>query len=183
MAEVLVPRQVVQAVELIRNHPGVRDVRIAASQPAADGVSVEVDLHVELPSRSSVRGESKNGVRSIETATLWFSGNYPVLAPAIALRDDFDRSLPHIIPGFPTGPVIPCVYDGDLSDILQRGGIWAIIDHLCAWLDKEATRAVIDPKKGEEPIWSDELRDCIVARASEFQQYGDGDGPPFRVFY
>jgi hypothetical protein len=183
MAEVHVPKQIARTIELIKRHPGVKDARIHGSQPSAVHILVEVDLIVELPSKWAASGESSTGVRSVETAIFCFPRDYPVEIPAVLLREDFNRSLPHIVPGHPTGPVVPCIFDGNLSDLLQRGGIWAIVDQLGTWLDKAATNALIDPDQGWEPIRRDELHDCIVARASELQQYGNGDGPPFRAFH
>lgn len=183
MTESQIPRQILRIVELIKKHPGVEDARMLHDQSTADWTSVAVDVTVELPSRSMAHGESPNGVRSVETAFFRFRTGDLVRAPTIALREDFDRSLAHIIPGFPTGQVIPCVFDGDLSELLQRGGIWAIIDHLLDWLDKAATDDLIDRNQGWEPIRRDELRDALVARASDLQQYGEEDGPPFRALY
>ncbi len=183
MTESQIPRQILRIVELIKKHPGVEDARMLHDQSTADWTSVAVDVTVELPSRSMAHGESPNGVRSVETAFFRFRTGDLVRAPTIALREDLDRSLAHIIPGFPTGQVIPCVFDGDLSELLQRGGIWAIIDHLLDWLDKAATDDLIDRNQGWEPIRRDELRDALVARASDLQQYGEEDGPPFRALY
>lgn len=43
--------------------------------------------------------ERPSGVRPLEEVTFRFGAGYPVLAPEIRLRADFNRSHPHIQPG------------------------------------------------------------------------------------
>jgi hypothetical protein len=174
--------QVQRAVSLLQKHRYVLSARIVEVDGKIGLTRVAVELPVELPSGWVAQRQSPNGVRSVETVTFNFSTAYPLRAPLITLRDDFNRSLPHIYPGSAPGPVRPCIYDGDLSELLQQGGIWAIVDHLCHWLDNAATDSLIESRQGWEPIRRDEVGDWIVANAGDLQHFGDQKGHPFHVF-
>lgn len=78
------------------------------------------------------KGISTNGVRAIEPVTFSFPYDYPISAPTVTLREGFDRSLAHVQPGLPDGPVIPCLIAGDLREFLHACGLLAIVDQLVA---------------------------------------------------
>lgn len=183
MSELRIPRRIRRTVELIKKHPRIRDARVLGEECSADFSLVAVDVQVEMPSRAIARGTTETGVRSLETVCFGFRNGSRVKAPAIALRSDFNRCLPHIMPGDPQGPVVPCVYDGDMNELVQRGGMWAVIDRLSAWLDKAAANELIDPEQGWEPIRRDTASDTVVASGAVLRGYGEQAGPPFRQLY
>lgn len=74
-----------------------------------------------MPNAWMADGVSPNGVRAIEPVTLVFPAAFPLKAPLIFLRADFDRSLAHVQPGSPDEPPAPCIYDGSLLELLQHG--------------------------------------------------------------
>ena len=183
MSELTIPRRIRRTVELIKKHPRICDARVLGEQYSAEFSLVAVDVSVEMPSRAIARGTTETGVRSIETVCFCFRNGSRVKAPAIALRNDFNRCLPHIMPGDPQGPVVPCVYDGDINELVQQRGMWAVIDHLSAWLDKAAVNELIDPEQGWEPIRRDTVSDTVVASGAVLRGYGEQVGPPFRQLY
>ena len=183
MSELTIPRRIRRAVELIKKHPRICDARVLGEGCNTEFSLVAVDVCVDMPSRAIARRVTETGVRSIETVCFCFRNGSRVRAPAIALRNDFNRCLPHIMPGDPDGPVVPCVYDGDINELVQRGGMWAVIDHLSAWLDKAAVNELIESKQGWEPIRRDAVSDWVVASGAILRRYGEQVGPPFRQLY
>ena len=103
------------------------------------------------------------GVQTNEPVTFIFSNKFPFKAPIIKLRQDFPRCFPHINPN--EKDVIPCIYAGDLSELLQTPD-WMnnIIEHLMVWLERAAANALIDPEQGWEPIRNDKTSFFIITR-------------------
>ena len=126
------------AARVIADHPEV--VSVSMPRPNADGTRliVEAEIEVPLPLKWAASGASPNGVRADEPVTFSFSPGYPFLAPEVTLRDDFDRSLAHVMPGPAEGPVVPCLYEGRLSELMHNRGLPALVDHLVEWLVRAA---------------------------------------------
>ena len=57
----------------------------------------------------------------------------------------------------------PCIYDGSLTELLQREGVAGILDQLIVWLENAALDRLIDPEQGWEPVRRDWLDDTIIA--------------------
>ena len=101
-------------------------------------------------------------MKAIEPVTFIFTKSYPADAPLICLRDDFDRGHPHIHPGPPSIPPVPCYVDGQTREFMRLQGIRGIADQLSRWLEKAAFGALI----GEDDEWEPTRRDS----------FGDFDG-------
>jgi len=148
-----------------------RTRRIVAAHPSVTGVADvrrdtetgawEIEVAVRLAD-----GQSPNGVRAVETVTLWFPGTYPLRAPTVYLREDFDRSLAHVRPGGLATRPRPCLFDGDVTELLQRRGIAAILNQLVQWLERAALDQLIDPEQGWERVRRDDLVDFVIADAA-----------------
>lgn len=159
------------AVLLVAEHPEV--VRVSALSPDDEGAQLTIDAEVtvELPLAWKARGVSPNGGRSIEPVRFSFSQNFPFHAPKITLRDDFDRSLAHVQPGSVEGPVEPCLYDGDLDELMHSRGLPALVDNLVEWLVRAALGKLIDREQGWEPVRRDQLDDTVIADASALRAF------------
>jgi hypothetical protein len=94
----------------LENHPSVESMSIDSENPKTGGIEIVTSIYVRLPSTFRAEGKSPNGIMTIEPVIFSFPPDYPILAPAIRLRPDFDRSLPHIQPGIQSEPVVPCLY-------------------------------------------------------------------------
>jgi hypothetical protein len=158
-----VRRAIEQAAGLIATHPNVTSVSSPQLTEDAGTTTITVDLRLGLPFAWMASGISPNGVRAVEPVEFSFPHNYPINAPTITLREDFDRSLAHVQPGPPDGPVMPCLVVGNLDEFLHARGLLAIVDQLVAWLEKAAQGKLIDPSQGWEPIRRDGLVDWIIA--------------------
>ena len=171
------------AARVIADHPEV--VSVSMPRPNADGTRliVEAEIEVPLPLKWAASGASPNGVRADEPVTFSFSPGYPFLAPEVTLRDDFDRSLAHVMPGPAEGPVVPCLYEGRLSELMHNRGLPALVDHLVEWLVRAAIDALIDRKQGWEPVRRDHLVDVLVADGDQLRGFvSRQDGHVFLMF-
>ena len=114
-------------------------------------VQVKTTALINLPSKFIEDGVTDIGVKSSEPVKFVFSENFPNKAPKILLRDDFPRCFPHINPS--KEEVLPCIYDGDLSELLQQTKWFdAILDQLIGWLQKAASNSLMDLEQGWEPM-------------------------------
>lgn len=120
---------------------------------------------VGLPNAWKADGRSPNGVRAVEPVTLIFPASFPLRAPNIFLRADFDRTLAHVQPGDPADRPRPCIVDGRLSELLHQQGLAGILNQLVLWLENAALGRLINPAQGWEPVRRDELGGFIVADA------------------
>jgi len=101
-----------------------------ATIPKPGACEVEVALRLGLPNAWAADGHSPNGVRAIETVSVRFPARYPLQAPVVFLRADFDRSLAHVLPAGPASRPRPCLFDGNLAELLQQEGVAAVINQL-----------------------------------------------------
>jgi integrative and conjugative element protein (TIGR02256 family) len=153
-------------LKLLSQHPAAQKLSNLYKDEKNDSIKILVSLKIGLPSRWIADGKSPDGVLATEPVTFVFPADYPIHAPTVILRDDFDRSHAHIQPGAPDSPIIPCIYDGDLNELLQYRGLWEIVNQAISWLEKAATRTLIDPEQGWEPVRRDNLDHCIIADSS-----------------
>ena len=113
------PESVRRALKQIAEHPHVKSIEPQNAGGADTDTSHEVIIYIEtnLPVAWRASGVSpETGVRLLEAVRFVFPATFPTNPPRIYLRQDFNRSLPHIQPGNPEGPVEPCYLDGDPRD-------------------------------------------------------------------
>lgn len=165
---------IADAIDQLNRHRGLTRV----STPRSRGVDtlIEIDVGVELPSRSRAEGVSATGVRAIETCLLVFPSDWPLSAPRAFLREDFPLDLPHINPHQAGQPVSPCLFEGSLDEVLHRFGLDAIIDQLITWLHKAAAESLIDLDQGWEPTRRDSCPSTIVFSAENVAAAAPDDG-------
>lgn len=157
------------AIRIIDAHSAIDYRRMETDSECRGITAVHVDVRPSLPNQWRSRGSSENGVLAREPVTLFFPSLYPFKAPTIRLRHDFPREFPHIFPGpLSKGPV-PCLYDGDLSELLQREGFASILNQLVVWIENAALERLIDPAQGWEPTRRDTCQDLIVANTADLR--------------
>ncbi|MBV9828301.1 MAG: Mov34/MPN/PAD-1 family protein [Alphaproteobacteria bacterium] len=155
--------EIARTRRVISAHPNVVEVSPVCRDPKTNAWSIEIALQLGLPNAWMAEGHSPNGVRAIETVTMWFPATYPLRAPVIRLRQDFDRSLAHVQPDTPDTRPRPCLFDGNLAELVQQRGIAVILNQLVLWLERAALQQLIDPEQGWEAVRRDELDDLIIA--------------------
>jgi hypothetical protein len=115
-----------------------------------------------------------------------FGPNYPIAAPAIRLRADFDRSHPHLQPGSPGDRPEPCLIAGSPRELLRSRGILGLVEQLAEWLERAAFVQLIDPAQGWEPTRRDYIDDIIIADSAWLTAMPTRDAAchafPFRYF-
>lgn len=158
-------RSVARALRIIAAHPNV--AAVGQETVAKSGAwQVDVDLRVRLPNAWMAEGRSPNGVRAVEPVTLRFPASFPLRAPAVWLRADFDRSLAHVQPGDPGDRPQPCIVYGRPSELLHQQGLAGILNQLVLWLENAAMGRLIDPEQGWEPVRRDDVAGFVVADAA-----------------
>lgn len=157
------PESIQRALLQIEAHPHVQSIEGKARvEDGWHGVTVHIETN--LPAAWRARGESpETGVRLIEAVEFWFPATFPVDAPEVYLRQDFNRALAHVQPGDATDSVRPCYLDGDARELLQQRGILGILDQVVIWLERAAKNQLIDPQHGWEPIRRDVIEDYVAA--------------------
>lgn len=152
-----------KALSLLSSHPAVTE----AGQPVQDleqgTTTFSLQVRLGLPNAWMADGVSPNGVYAVEPVSLVFPSEYPFRPPKILLRQDFNRSIAHMQPGPADSPPEPCIYDGSLTELLQREGIAGILDQLIVWLENAALDRLINPEQGWEHVRRDWLDDTIIA--------------------
>ena len=119
------------AIARLGRHRAV--ARVGTPSTTGGLTEVEVDILVELPSRSRHEGQSATGVREVETCTFVFKSDWPLSAPRPFLRADFPLDLPHINAHRPGQAVSPCIFEGSLDELMHRFGVDAVVDQLVDW--------------------------------------------------
>lgn len=158
-----------RALALISEHPQVCAVGAPEAVEESGAVRVEVTFNVNLPNEWRADGESPSGVRLQEAVRLDFPNGYPIAPPELSLRAGFTRDLPHMQPWTVDGRPVPCIYDGDLAELLQQEGLAPILNQTAVWLDRAALGKLIDPVQGWEPVRRDAFADLVVADAEQLQ--------------
>jgi hypothetical protein len=167
-----IPAAVSRALRQIKAHERVVDVSILDSK---EGIVAEVLIDSDLPSRWKADGASPNGVRAVEPVRFEFRG-YPVVAPKIHLRADFDRGHPHIQPRGPDTLPEPCLVMGSPSELLRARGIKGLVQQLADWLERAAKVALIDPQQGWEPVRRDHIDDFVICNVNDLLTRVDAKG-------
>ena len=165
---------IADALHQLQRHRGL----IRVGEPKASGVStqIEVDVAVQLPSRSRRNGVSQTGVRAVETCVLVFDNDWPLFAPKPFLRADFPLNLPHINPHQEGELVSPCLFEGSLDELLHRFGLDAIVDQLIDWLHKAAAGTLLDLEHGWEPTRRDSCPSTVIFSAEKVAANAPVDG-------
>ena len=176
MARAEVGYAVRRALALISEHPAVEAVGAAQIDEANGNITVDVAFAVNLPSEWRQQGVSPSGVGLREEMRLAFPGGFPLDPPEVALRADFNRNLPHMQPWLTDGRPVPCIYDGDLAELLHREGLVAILNQTAVWLERAALGTLIDPDQGWEPVRRDTFSDVLVADADFLRGLVDRHG-------
>ena len=165
-----------RSLALITHHPAISAAGIPSSDKTTGAVIVDVTFAVNLPNRWRVAGHSPSGVRGSEIVQFQFPSDFPLLPPAMLLRPDFGRRLPHLQPWTMDGRPVPCIYDGELAELLHSEGMAGILNQTAVWLDRAANDALIDPMQGWEPVRRDALDDYLVADADSLRKLVNRDG-------
>lgn len=166
-----------QALRMALRHPACTDGRVLAP---ADGQSrLELDLRVEMPIHFKPDGISSSGVRLIEPVAVTLPVSYPWQSPRFALREDFPRHFPHLMPYSATPR--PCLVDGDQDEFflqfgLVESGLFHLVEQLASWLSKAATSDLINPVQGWEPMLRRDFRDAIELDAAAARAAVDKKG-------
>lgn len=165
----MLTKAILGAIRIIEAHSAVDYRRMETDSESLGVTVVHVDIRPSLPNQWRYRGSSPNGVLVREPVTLFFSDLYPFKAPKIYLRHDFPREFPHIFPGPLSEAPTPCLYDGDLAELLQREGFASILNQLVEWIEKAAQERLIDPAQGWEPTRRDTSQNLIVANIADLR--------------
>lgn len=165
---------IADALYQLQRHRGV--ARVGEPRTAGETTQIDIDVAVEIPSRSRRNGMSDTGVRAVETCTLIFGEDWPLSAPSVFLRADFPLNLPHINPHRTGEPVSPCLFEGSLDELLHRFGLDAIVDQLIDWLHKAAAGTLLDLEQGWEPTRRDSCPSTIVFSAEKVAAAAPADG-------
>ena len=142
-----------------KQHAAIESVTAIATDNGR--LSFTATFVVPLPARFASSSETRRGVRPMEEVTFYFPPTFPHRAPVLRLRDDFCRDFPHINPSKTW--VSPCVYEGDMSELLQQPRWFdGLLDQIADWLCKAASDDLMNMKQGWEPMRTDECRGMLI---------------------
>lgn len=155
-----IPIPVARALRQASVHPSV--VRINIDACAGGEIACAIDIRTEMPATWRAVGQSPAGVRVVETVILKFPSLYPLSAPAVELRADFDRSHPHLNPARAGAAPVPCLVAGSPRELIQTRGFIGLIDQLVEWLEKASALELNNPAAGWEAVRRDHIHDVAV---------------------
>lgn len=143
-----------KAHKYISEHNAFVDISEVKLDDADSVATISATVKVNLPGRFIKAGITEIGVKEKEEVNFHFTSSFPLKAPTIQLRDDFPRCFPHINPS--EEKVLPCIYEGSLSELLQQSG-WMneILNQLVDWLEKAASNDLMNYDQGWEPMRND----------------------------
>jgi hypothetical protein len=154
--------QVSRALRVIATHPAVASITAGPDvDPSITTATVHIDTNLPGPWRAE--GRSPNGVLSVEPVVLAFTARYPLSPPRVFLREDFDRSHPHLLPIKEGLPPEPCYLAGSTRELMRSRGILGVVGQIADWLERAALVQLIDPAHGWEPTRRDDFSDIIIA--------------------
>ena len=165
-----------RALAVVSTHPAVSNVGTPRHDHKNGATSVDVTFKISLPSEWRRCGHSPSGVRSQETVRFHFPIGFPLESPGLSLRPDFNRNLPHMQPWLSDGRPVPCVYDGDLTELILRDGLAGLVNQTAVWLERAALGTLIDPDQGWEPVRRDSYRDHVIADADGLRRLVNRNG-------
>ena len=160
-----------RALDAIHEHPQFELRSVAQDLPYKNCVEATVIAKPDLPNQWLAQGRSPNGILASEAVTLLLPPTFPLRAPRIYLRPDFNRELPHLFPCPSDQPPTPCLYDGDLSELQIQLGFSAVLEQLILWLENAALQRLVDRVQGWEPVRRDSLDDLLVADADHVRSF------------
>lgn len=143
-----------KARQYIEEHNSFRSVSEIQYEKEGGSADISADLFVNLPGSFLAAGITTTGIRSTEPVYFIFYKDFPLKAPKIVLREDFPRCFPHINPS--VKEVLPCIYEGDLSELLQQSE-WmnGILNQLVDWMERAASGSLMNYSQGWEPMRND----------------------------
>jgi integrative and conjugative element protein (TIGR02256 family) len=149
-----------KAHKYITEHNAFDDVSEIEIDGSDSIAKITAIVTVNLPSRFIKKGITEIGVKEKENVCFLFRNSFPLEAPTIQLRDDFPRCFPHINPS--EKRVLPCIFEGSLSELLQQSG-WMneILNQLVDWLEKAASNDLLNFEQGWEPMRNDRIEGFI----------------------
>lgn len=150
-----------KARKYILEHRAFTNVSAVKGSSTGTEALISATVSVGLPSKFIKLGITETGVRSKEEVKFVFTEEFPLKAPCILLRNDFPRCSPHINPS--VSDVVPCIYEGDLSELLQQSE-WmnGILNQLVDWLEKAASNDLMNYDQGWEPMRNDHCAGFIL---------------------
>lgn len=145
-----------KAHKYITEHNAFEDVSDIEVDSSGSVAKISAIVTVNLPSRFTRKGITKIGVKEKEEVSFLFGNSFPLYSPTVQLRDDFPRCFPHINPS--EKKVFPCIYEGNLSELLQQNG-WMneVLNQLVDWLEKAASNSLMNYDQGWEPMRNDQV--------------------------
>lgn len=150
-----------------REHPAVRAVGSLVVD-ATGGGSFDAVFIVSLPGCFHAKGRTDRGVRRLEPVCFSFQPSFPFSQPLVSLRPDFDRSFPHINPN--EKQVLPCIYEGQLGDLIQQPKWFDhILDQTADWLCKAAADDLMNLAQGWEPMRLSRSDGCFWYSAEDIR--------------
>lgn len=142
------------ALHYIKEH---KDVKNASFIEGTNKKEIKATIEVSLPSKFKKIGVTDKGVKFEEEVLFEFKETFPLSAPKVFLREDFNKEFPHINPSL-TEKVNPCIYEGSLDELLlQPSWITGIVDQIVDWLQSAAADNMMDLNSGWEPIRVDDV--------------------------
>ncbi len=155
-----------KARKYIRDHNAFEGVSEFSFSDTSKNATISAIVSIGLPSKFIKVGITDIGVNSNEEVRFIFTDQFPLKAPRILLRNDFPRCFPHINPS--KSDVIPCIYEGDLSELLQQSE-WmnGILNQLVDWLEKAASNDLLNYDQGWEPMRNDHYSGFILYDLNE----------------
>ena len=174
-----------RSLAAISGHPAISQISQPEFDAATQNTIVDVTFTVNLPSEWKKKGESPSGVRYKEIVRLNFPKQYPVFPPRLTLRKDFSKNFPHILRILDDGTPVPCIYDGEVTELLHQRGFIGIIDQIMNWLERAAFNELLDASQGWEPVRRDHLENILVADSEILRNLVNGNGGHkfFEYFY
>ena len=176
MTKIKFNKAVRRALTVMESHPAICQVAIPSSDKVKRTTSVTAMFDVSLPNAWRSCGKSPSGVRPKEKVRFDFPSDYPSSPPHISLRRDFNRNLPHMLPYLLSGRPVPCIYDGNITELLHQEGLVSILNQISVWLDRAALLNLMDPEQGWEPVRRDTFESYIVADADKLREWENRKG-------
>ena len=176
MTKIKFNKAVRRALTLMESHPAICHVAIPSFDKETRTTKVNATFEVSLPNAWRPRGESLSGVRLKEDVHFDFPNDFPSSPPCVSLRRDFNRNLPHMQPYLLSGRPVPCIYDGDITELLHQEGLVGILNQVSVWLDRAATLTLMDSEQGWEPVRRDTFESYIVADADKLREWENRKG-------
>lgn len=155
-----------KAQKYIQEHNAFEGISEISFSDTPKNATISATVSIGLPSKFIKVGITDIGVKSKEEVRFIFTDQFPLKAPKILLRNDFPRCFPHINPS--KSDVTPCIYEGDLSELLQQSE-WmnGILNQLVDWLEKAASNELLNYEQGWEPMRNDHCAGFMIYDLNE----------------